>query len=1083
MSIARSRVAILALCLPLALTTPTKAADRVAAPPELVTRISHSSNITAMAFSSDGSTLASVSSDGRLILWNTSSGDQLRTLRVTGGLPSQVAVSRSGRYVFVLSQIGITKYSVESRRSEVVLRGPDYGAFEVSGDGQWLAVERASGVTLRQLTSPHAQRVLLPERTALHQTQPVFAFRGDSRQLAIGLADGSVTTYVLGPRIFRTIQRIKGFDVHDIAFSKTNGVVVAGCFWATPDATHCGLQVRPVRGRQSLIDIAEFRPSDMKLSRDGSSLLTFGSHNSRNVLEFFALSQRASAISVDSRPADTSLGSGLLGLGTQRRFSYPVAISSDGRWLAAARDPSWDRIVVRQIENRQELLLKAGSIHEIEQLAFVNKGASLAVSHGNETELWDLVRGGLVASWPSLGSFAVSPDSFSLAFFDKANELQVVDTRTLRAQSLRPSSSGIFDVIGISDGATSVIWSKREFVTEYLAWTDGLNPQPVELCHFSLKPVHSFEPRSGLVAFLCDSESDAPKIVLWNLGNHTKTELAGSIDIVALAMSSNGQRIAAVWRDGSVTITNTRNSRTLRLSARAGLYFSSVSFAQDGESIVAGRSDGAVVYWDSSTGQVKVAAIHGSEVDAVSTSSRMTASGGYDGAITLFDARQRSALGTLVSVENQGWFATTAAGLFDGTPDALQWAGWRQSWKEPIIPLDTFFEDFYTPGVLTSVWQGDHPMPPAGAALSERLRIPGLHSLVGQGLVRLDERNGSLRLCMRDKPTSDLLENLGLTFQGEPQVLTPDRFGNLAQIDCHYAVTLNGHLKDYELVSQYLAAAEKPLTSKWDDSIIELQGATVHVQTVALKDYPKVPTLALHYAIADAEAFESYFATEQSLARENGPQIKIWDGLRDNQATIAEVRRRLEEIGKTAKEEDVVVLFFTGHGAVPPGEEMFYFLTADVGGLTSSEIRSGGLSALMLADAVRGLRARRVVVILDACLSGGSLDSLGKVALAKIRTEEQRDLMDDRPSVPAAVYVFAAATPFQNAIELSKIGHGVFTKALLDSLNNDQVMLRSLLPRLRSRVDELSVSLPKKQTPVGLAVGADFSLKPSRKSE
>jgi hypothetical protein len=76
------------------------------------------------------------------------------------------------------------------------------------------------------------------------------------------------------------------------------------------------------------------------------------------------------------------------------------------------------------------------------------------------------------------------------------------------------------------------------------------------------------------------------------------------------------------------------------------------------------------------------------------------------------------------------------------------------------------------------------------------------------------------------------------------------------------------------------------------------------------------------------------------------------------------------------------------------------------------------------------------------------------------------------------MHVIAAATPFENAIELNSIGHGIFAKALLDTLNGPPVTLRALLPRLQERVDSLSTTLKRKQTAVGFSIGADLSLNP-----
>lgn len=50
---------------------------------------------------------------------------------------------------------------------------------------------------------------------------------------------------------------------------------------------------------------------------------------------------------------------------------------------------------------------------------------------------------------------------------------------------------------------------------------------------------------------------------------------------------------------------------------------------------------------------------------------------------------------------------------------------------------------------------------------------------------------------------------------------------------------------------------------------------------------------------------------------------------------------------------DVLVLLFSGHGTVPAGQEMFYFVTSDTNGQSPASERDTGLSTAMLAEALR----------------------------------------------------------------------------------------------------------------------------------
>lgn len=1045
-------------------------------PPELVTRVSHSSNIIALEFSFDDSILASASSDGRLILWNAMTGDQLRTLPVRGGIPSQIAFDRSGHQIYLLSQVGIVRYDLASNRSRVVLKGRNYGTFAVSPNGKWLVAEEESGIVLVNLDDSKKHYVLASHGDSLHQVQTVFKFRRDSAKLAIGRSDGSLLFYSLRDSISRSTVRFPNLEIADLAFDPQQGLIVGGCFWDSPEATHCRLRIVNALQRRVVREIEDFRPNGMKFSGDASRLLAFGSSGDVSFLEAFELRAGNGDITLDRRPTEGLTAAGPLGMIAGKQINYPFAVSRDGIWLASAPEP-WDRVSLRQIGGSKEFALKAGSIFGVEQLDFVDEGTALATWANNEVDLWNLAQGGLVASWPSIGSFAVSRDGYSLVFFNEQKQIEIVDTRTLHLSNLDLHPQGIVEVVATADSAQSVVWSERGFITTYFESTRTSREAPLELCHYSMTPVHSTGGSGDTVALLCDEGGESSSVVVWNLRTHVRKTVRGGTEILSLSISPDDRFLATLLLNGSISVTELATGRRRWFPKQRGLDYSAVAFQSDGHHLVAGCSDGTLHFWNLQTGEITTRAVHSSQVTTIANyATRLVASGSYDGSIALSHGRTHAVLGRLVSVHPQGWFVTTDDGLFDGTPDALQWAGWRESWRDPPVPLDAFFEDFYTPGILTDIFEGDTPSPMPGLRLAEKLKIPGLRVLLGHGVVSLQHREGGLQLCMRDRPTSDLIENLGLTFQGEPQVLDVNDFSASSRTDCRYYVDLKGDYADYELVSRYEAAARAPIKSKWDDAMIDLANATIHVQTVALGHYPHVPALDLRYSTVDADALEAYFRATPFTSTKTGPRIKIWEGLRDEKATSAAVRSRLETIGKDAHEDDVIVLFLTGHGAIPPGEEMFYFLTSDVTGRTSAEIRAGGLSVLMLADSIGRLRSRRIVVFLDACLSGGTLDSLSRLALAKVRAQEEMDKLEGRVSPPAAVHVFAAATPFENAVELNSIAHGIFAKALLDTLYGSPVTLRGLLPLLRENVDVLSTSLKRKQTPVGFSVGADFSL-------
>ena len=109
------------------------------------------------------------------------------------------------------------------------------------------------------------------------------------------------------------------------------------------------------------------------------------------------------------------------------------------------------------------------------------------------------------------------------------------------------------------------------------------------------------------------------------------------------------------------------------------------------------------------------------------------------------------------------------------------------------------------------------------------------------------------------------------------------------------------------------------------------------------------------------------------------------------------------------------------------------------------EERGVGLSEPMLAEALRKIRARRVVLIVDACQSGGEIESLAKIGEVKVDLEKRRAAFSssktsNRINAQVGFYLLAAATPVQEAIEPfpatvpKNLRHRLLTTALLETL-------------------------------------------------
>jgi uncharacterized caspase-like protein len=252
----------------------------------------------------------------------------------------------------------------------------------------------------------------------------------------------------------------------------------------------------------------------------------------------------------------------------------------------------------------------------------------------------------------------------------------------------------------------------------------------------------------------------------------------------------------------------------------------------------------------------------------------------------------------------------------------------------------------------------------------------------------------------------------------------------------------------------------------------------------------------LNFPDADADAIESFFKTQKESGKPFA-DVRIWQGLRDETATKQGIRDALSAMAKEVKEDDVVFLFFSGHGRVPPGQEMFYyipFLSSDDASIVDpNEQRAVGVSTAMLAEAIRNLAARRVVLVVDACQSGGAVESLGKIGEVKLAVEQRR-ANEEKASGrtghdhEVGVYILAAATPVQEALEPlpdmknNNKENSLLTTVLLQALNDkapaadSEIWVGKVIEQVQQDLPKLATKYKSVQTAFPVTIGVDFPI-------
>lgn len=228
---------------------------------------------------------------------------------------------------------------------------------------------------------------------------------------------------------------------------------------------------------------------------------------------------------------------------------------------------------------------------------------------------------------------------------------------------------------------------------------------------------------------------------------------------------------------------------------------------------------------------------------------------------------------------------------------------------------------------------------------------------------------------------------------------------------------------------------------------------------VGISDYQDTRVPTLRYAASDAQAFRDWL-----VAPEGGglPPGRV-NCLINKDATGANIRSALFEWLGQALAEDIVVIYFAGHGSPqsPDKPENLFLLPSDA---DYDRVATTGFPMWDVETALkRFIKAKRVVVIADACHSGGigQAYDVARRGDRGVKVNLVSSAVQELSKVGDGVCVISASDDQQLSQESQEWGggHGVFTYYLLEGLHggadysrDGRITLGELIPYLSEQV-------------------------------
>lgn len=206
---------------------------------------------------------------------------------------------------------------------------------------------------------------------------------------------------------------------------------------------------------------------------------------------------------------------------------------------------------------------------------------------------------------------------------------------------------------------------------------------------------------------------------------------------------------------------------------------------------------------------------------------------------------------------------------------------------------------------------------------------------------------------------------------------------------------------------------------------------------IGLSKYRDTRVPALRYAGSDAQAFHDWAVSPEG-GRHAPARVRL---LLDERATAANIKDALFNWLGQALEEDVVTIYFAGHGSPqsPDHADNLFLLPYDC---QYDNIPTTGFPMWDIETALkRYIKAKRVVVIADACHSGGVGQSfdIARRANRGLKVNPISTAIHSLSEVGEGVCVISASDENQYSQESQDWGggHGVFTYFLLRGLKGD----------------------------------------------